>query len=126
MLKFQEKLKPPQVDGVVAEPGSAAPAEAAKPEKPFLAAGGSRTTSKGSLLNPEAGSSMASTVMDMVSRKQATPAAAGAPTTTTATAAAEQANSQRKASSSSSGLYFKKSSIIVRIEGDLLIDERKE
>jgi hypothetical protein len=114
VLKFQEKLKPPQTDGVVAEPGSAAPAEAAKPEKPFLAAGGSRTTSKGSLLNPEAGSSMASTVMDMVSRKQATPsAAAGAPTTTAATAAAEQANTQRKASSSSSGLYLKKNHLLL-------------
>ena len=93
-LSAQEKLKPPQADAPTSETGPAAATAAveAKAEKPFLT-GGSRAASKGSLLNPEGGSSMASTVLDMVSRKQPAPAAA--------TAAAPSAADQRKTSSSS-------------------------
>lgn len=100
----QEKLKPPQSDGpapaaeVPKPPGTAQPET--KPEKPFIA-GGSRTTSKGSLLNPEAGSSMASTVLDIVSRKTSASAASA---TSAASVLSADAASNRKTSSSSGNL----------------------
>ena len=89
---MKDKLKPPQADAAAPAETAPGPPEA-KPDKPFVAAG-SRTTSKGSLLNPEGGSSMASTVMDIVSRKTSASAAG-------TTASAEATASQRKTSSSS-------------------------